>query len=97
MGTNPTLRYSDTTERRLSIHLGLFTEESYTNAINTHHVLWSQVGLGWKTEAMSAFKHLLRQFLKATDKNRTLCFIFFFSFFADLLWFTLSYGAEIHS
>lgn len=26
--TNPTLRYSNTIEQRLSIHLGLFTEES---------------------------------------------------------------------
>ena len=53
-GTNPTLQYSDTIEQRLSIHLGLFTEESYTIPSINIYVLWSQVGLGWKTEAISA-------------------------------------------
>lgn len=54
--TNPTLQYSDTTEQRLSIHSGLFTEESYTIPSISHvlYVLWSQVGLGWEREAMSA-------------------------------------------
>lgn len=43
--TNPTLQYSDTTEQRLSIHSGLFTEESYTPSIShVLYVLWSQVG-----------------------------------------------------
>lgn len=52
------LSHSDTIEQRLSIHLGLFTEESYTVPSINISVHLSRVGLGGRREAMSALKHL---------------------------------------
>lgn len=59
-------------EQRLSIHLGLFTEESYTVPSINIYVLWSREGLGWKGEAMSALNICPNVCLKSTDKNKTL-------------------------
>lgn len=54
---------SDVIEQRLSIHFGLFTEESYTVPSINIYVLCSHVGLGWKREAMSAL-NISKQLIK---------------------------------
>lgn len=71
-------------QERLSKHFGLFTEESYTVPSINIYVLWSQVGLGYKREAMST----LNICLNTMDKNQDLVFITF----ADVIF---SWGAVV--